>query len=79
MKFLMMMGAMVGFGIGFGFSCLQKVPWPNVIWHACVAAYVAGMLLRWWGRLWEKNLRLALIEKEAANVRSEGPSTPTKR
>jgi hypothetical protein len=78
MKLLMMLGAILGFGIGFAFSLFQQSPWPNVLWHAGIAAYVAGMLLRWWGRLWERNLRLALIEKESVAARPNSTSTFSK-
>ncbi len=78
MKLLMLLGAILGFAIGFAFSLLQQSPWPRVVWHACVGAYLAGMLLRWWGRLWEKNLRLALVEREAATVRGTNSAKSTK-
>lgn len=79
MKLLMLLGAILGFGIGFAFSLMQESPWPRVVWHACVGAYFAGLLLRWWGRLWEKNLRLALVEKEAATARAENALTSHKQ
>ncbi|MBL9128898.1 MAG: hypothetical protein JNL97_14700 [Verrucomicrobiales bacterium] len=66
---MMLTGAALGFGVGITFSLLRQSTWPTVIWHACVAAYVAGMLFRWWGRHWTKNLRLALVEKQAAAVK----------
>lgn len=79
MKLLMLIGALVGFGVGFLFSLLRESPWPNVVWHACIAAYAAGMMLRWWGRRWEENLRHALVEREQAAVRSQTTSTPDSR
>lgn len=69
MKMMMLTGAALGFAVGITFSLLRQSTWPTVVWHACVAAYVAGMLFRWWGRHWTKNLRLALVEKQAAAVR----------
>lgn len=69
MKMMMLTGAAIGFGVGITFSLLRESPWPTVVWHACVAAYLAGMMFRWWGRHWTKNLRLALIEKQAAAVK----------
>lgn len=76
MKLLMLVGAILGFGVGFGFSLLQQSPWPNMVWHACLAAYVSGMLLRWWGRTWERNLRLSLLEKHAADIRASTSTPP---
>ncbi len=78
MKLLMITGALLGFGIGFVFSLLQKTPWPSVIWHACVAAYVSALLLRWWGRLWERSLRSSLVERQVATARASSPTTPKK-
>lgn len=69
MKMMMLTGAMLGFGVGVTFSLLRESPWPTVVWHACVAAYVSGLTFRWWARHWMKNLRLALVEKQAAAVR----------
>lgn len=71
MKLLMLMGAVLGFGVGFGFSLVQESSWPSVVWRACAAAYAAGLVLRWWGRRWEANLRVALIEKHEAVLRAE--------
>lgn len=79
MKLLMLIGALVGFAVGFVFSLLKESPWPHVVWHACIAAYAAGMLLRWWGRRWETNLRLALIEKQSAAKAAPPPFNPSLR
>lgn len=85
MKMMMLTGAALGFGVGITFSLLRASPWPTVVWHASVAAYVAGMMFRWWGRHWTKNLRLALVEKQAAAVREAlaqpvpGMTTPATR
>ncbi len=69
MKMMMLSGAALGFAVGITFSLLRASPWPTVVWQACVAAYVSGMMFRWWGRQWTRNLRLALIEKQMAAVR----------
>lgn len=79
MKVLMLLGAVLGFGVGAGFSLIQKNPGATVIWHAAVAAYVAGLLLRWWGRSWEKCLRAALLEKQAQDAKAASESNPTHR
>jgi hypothetical protein len=69
MKMMMLTGAALGFAVGVTFSLLRQSTWPTVVWHACIAAYVAGMMFRWWGRHWTRNLRLALVEKQAAALR----------
>lgn len=76
MKMMMLTGAMLGFGVGVTFSLLRESPWPTVVWHACVAAYVSGLTFRWWARHWMKNLRLALVEKQAAAVRAATLPSP---
>jgi hypothetical protein len=60
MKPLMILGAIVGFLIGSGFGLVGNSPWPSTLWRACAAALVAGLLARWWGRVWLVNLRDAL-------------------
>jgi hypothetical protein len=86
MKLIMVLGGLIGFSIGFGFSWAQGSAWPTVVWRAAVMALLAGVLLRWWGRLWVKCLRDAYQEKQAlalaataAARKSETPSTPAKK
>ena len=79
MKLIMVLGGLLGFGIGFGFSWAQGSSWPSVVWRAAATALVAGILMRWWGRLWIKCLRDARLEKQAAAMKKkpETSSTPT--
>ncbi|GDY23908.1 hypothetical protein LBMAG56_52550 [Verrucomicrobiota bacterium] len=30
--------------------------WGTMLWRATAAAFVCGLMLRWWGRLWLKCL-----------------------
>ncbi len=62
MKALLLIGGLLGFGIGLVFSWAQESAWPSCLWHACLAAYLASQLLRWWGRAWRRNLEMALTE-----------------
>ena len=64
MKLMMMLGGLLGFGIGLTFGLAQESAWPAVIWRSSAAALCAGLLLRWWGKLWIKSLH---------EVRREGP------
>jgi hypothetical protein len=64
MKVLLLIGGLLGFGIGLIFSWAQESSWPSCIWHACLAAYAAGLMLRWWGRAWRKNLEIVLSENQ---------------
>jgi hypothetical protein len=83
MKLIMVLGGAIGFSIGLGFSWAQGSPWPSVLWRAAIAALLAGILLRWWGRLWIKCLqdshreRLAAA-KQRASVASTQPNPALK-
>ncbi len=76
MKMMMLTGAALGFGVGVAFSLLRQSPWPTVVWQACVAAYVAGLMFRWWAGHWMRNLRLSLSEKHAAALREAALPVP---
>jgi len=65
MKPLMILGSLVGFVIGAGFSMAGDCPWATVFWRASVAALLAAILARWWSRLWFKGL-----QNTAANRRN---------
>ena len=62
MKLLLLIGGLMGFGIGLLFSWVQESSWPACLWHACLAAYLASLLMRWWGQAWQKNLAEALMQ-----------------
>jgi len=85
MKLIMVLGGLLGFAIGFGFSWAQGSAWPTIVWRAAGMALLAGLLLRWWGRLWVKCLRDAYQEKQAlasaaaAAKKAETPATPPKK
>jgi hypothetical protein len=66
MKSLLLMGGLLGFGIGLLFSWAEESPWPSCLWHACLAAYLTGLLMRWWGSAWRKSLESSLRERQAA-------------
>ena len=63
MKKLMMAGGLIGFLTGIFFGLSQGASWPDILWRASIACFAAGMLFRWWGRVWLKALRQAQAEK----------------
>jgi hypothetical protein len=65
MKLLLLIGGILGFGIGLVFSWAQESSWPSCLWHGCLAAYLAGLMLRWWGRAWRRNLEMALSDDQS--------------
>lgn len=63
MKSLMILGSIVGFVIGISFGLVAQSSWPTTLWRACAAALFAGVLMRWWGRIWLNNLRESLQQQ----------------
>ena len=64
MKFIMVLGGLIGFGIGAGFSWAAGSPWPSALWRSVFTALLGGLLMRWWGRLWVNCLREARAGKK---------------
>ena len=79
MKALMLLGAIVGFLIGSSFALAGRSEWPAALWKASAAALGAGLLMRWWGRVWMKSLQEALLERRAAQAESrhDNKASPT--
>ena len=71
MKLIMVLGGLIGFAIGLGFSWAQGSPWPSVVWRAAIAALLSGVLMRWWGRLWIQCLQQSHRERQAAAKKIE--------
>jgi L-asparagine transporter-like permease len=63
MRSLILLGGLIGFGIGVGFGLMQEKTMPSIMLHACVATYVSGMLLRWWGHVWIRSVQRANQER----------------
>ena len=63
MKLLMILGGLIGLIIGIVFGIVQESRWPSILWRASIAAYIAGMLMRWWGRVWVKSLHESYRER----------------
>jgi hypothetical protein len=63
MKSLMILGSIIGFVIGASFGLVAESSWPTSLWRACVAALAAGVLIRWWGRMWMNGLRDSLHQR----------------
>ena len=80
MKFIMVLGGLIGFSIGAGFSWAEGSPWPSALWRSAATALLGGLLLRWWGRLWVQCLRDSLAaRKTAGQTKSERiPTSATK-
>lgn len=70
----MILGGLIGFSIGISFGVAQGSAWPAVVWRASVAAFLAGVILRWWGQVWVKSLRQANQERLSAPPKSGSTS-----
>ena len=68
MKTLMVSGAMIGFCLGVALGLMGHTQWPTMLWHACAAAAALGLLTRWWGRVWMRNLQTAVYERRVAEA-----------
>jgi hypothetical protein len=71
MKLLMILGGLIGFSIGICLGLSQGAEWPTVLWRASVAALLAGVVLRWWARVWVRNFEQALKERTARSRTAE--------
>ncbi len=75
-KTLMLLGALTGFGIGIGFGLARQGDSKWVFLKACIAAYIAALMMRWWGRIWIRSIKEMHQEKRAVDeARQE--DTPT--
>ncbi len=74
MKALMIFGSVVGFLVAAGCGMANGSSWPNMVWHACVAALIAAILTRWWGRVMFTGLNDALEQRRHAS-RNPAPET----
>ncbi|MDB6034829.1 MAG: hypothetical protein JWM16_5167 [Verrucomicrobiales bacterium] len=62
----MILGGLIGFLIGLALGAAQGAALPQVIWRSSVAAFVAGVVLRWWGKVWLSSLQKELEARAAA-------------
>lgn len=64
-KTMVLLGAFTGFAIGVGFGVARQGDSKWIFLKACVAAYLAAQLMRWWGRIWIRSIREMHQEKAA--------------
>lgn len=77
MKRMMLTGAMTGFACGFGIGWARETPLEDAFFHACLGAYLVGMLMRWWGGVWVQGLRESCAERAAvAKTDEDRQGTP---
>lgn len=54
---MLMLGGFIGFGTGVILGVVQSGSWQDLIWKSAIAAYLGGLLMRWWGNLWVKCIK----------------------
>jgi hypothetical protein len=77
MKTLMLTGALIGFVLGITLGLVGQAQWPSMLWHACAAAAVLGLLTRWWAGVWVSSLRASLEQRRAVEAAVRPPNPPT--
>lgn len=70
MKLLMIIGGLIGFLIGISMGWARQNDWSSMLWRAALAAYLCGLLFRWWGGIWLRSLR-EVGEQRLATARRE--------
>ena len=70
-KTLMLLGALTGFAIGIGFGLARQGDSKWIFLKACIAAYIAALLMRWWGRIWIRSIRE--MHQEQADLEDTTP------
>lgn len=76
MRLLMILGGLIGFLIGIALGAAQGASLPEILWRSSVAAFLAGIVLRWWGKVWVSSLKKELRERAAATPSK--PESPSK-
>lgn len=67
----MIIGGLIGFLIGILVGSAQDASGSTILWRSSVAALLAGVSLRWWGRVWIKCLIQSQQQRAAGAVESE--------
>lgn len=80
MKSFMILGAVIGYLIGAGFSLAGGSSWSIALWRAPVGALAVALMVRWWWGIWQEGLQRA-IEQQQNEATSSPPvnaKTPAK-
>lgn len=68
MKYMMLLGGLLGFTLLFGMSlAVGESPLSSLV-EASVGSVVFGLLFFWVGKIWMKNVKQMLMEKRQAAV-----------
>ncbi len=69
----MLIGGLLGFGTGMVSALARNCDWSSVLWRASIAAYMGGLLMKWWGRVWVSSLHQLQMQRvaEAAQAKQQ--------
>jgi len=76
MKSFMILGSLIGFSIGAGFSLAGGCPPATALWRACVAALLAAWLARWCSHIWIDGLQNAIENRRNAPRPAKADAKP---
>jgi Na+-driven multidrug efflux pump len=76
MKSHIILGSILGFLVGAGFSLVQQCSWSTALWRACVAALIVAILTRWWSRIWLQSLGDAIRQRRQAAANPPAKAKP---
>ncbi len=68
MKFGLLLGGLIGFIAVFVIALLVGKDLLTALIQACIGSVGLGMLFRWVGRIWIRNVKQMLMEKQQAAV-----------
>jgi hypothetical protein len=78
MRKLMISGALMGFVSGLAFGLVRANSWPVILGRASAASFCAGLLMRWWGRVWLSSFQQSQFERSATTKAKQSASSSLK-
>jgi hypothetical protein len=77
MKKLMLIGGFWGFLLCLVCGlCIEGTEWPGILFRSALGCLGGGMLMRWWGEAWVKNLKTVHAQQRQALAKAQANSEP---
>ena len=68
MKFALLLGGFLGFVAIFATALSVGKNPSRALLEASIGSAIAGLLFRWWGMIWIRNVKQMLMEKQQAAI-----------